>query len=93
MQELPALQQSYEAHNGAFEMLGIGTQRQDPDAAAFVEEGGYSWVFGWSDEAPRTYQVSAYPTTFFIDAKGTIMSKVIGGMSHEDFETELSKIL
>lgn len=93
MQELPAFQQSYTAHNGAFEMLGIGTKDRDPDAAAFVKKNGYSWVFGFSEEAVTTYSVAGFPTTVFIDSKGNIKSSIMGGMTHEAFEAELKKIL
>lgn len=93
MGELPSFQQSYNEHGGAFEILSVGSSAQDPNAPTYVADKGYNWDFVYSDEALRTYNVRSIPFTLFINSNGEIVGEKLGGMSHTEFEKQLSQIL
>ena len=53
--------------------------------ARFLEENGYTYP-ALMDEAGQTagdYYITAFPTTFMIDAQGNIFGYVTGGISEE----------
>ena len=39
------------------------------------------------------YGITGIPATFFYDRKGQLVDQVVGGMSREQFEERLGKIL
>jgi len=64
-------------------------------AKEHVEEAGYSFevVFDTKGEAIYTYEITSFPTTFFIDARGTLMAKGSGMLSAESLEQGIELIL
>jgi peroxiredoxin len=82
--EMPALEvihQEFES-SGLF-LLAVNATDQDDinQAAAFVDELGLTFPILIDEEGKmgRLYQVSAMPSTFFINPDGTIEEVVIGG--------------
>ncbi|MDQ6418274.1 redoxin domain-containing protein [Paenibacillus sp. LHD-117] len=48
------------------------------------------------DEARKTersYALRQYPTTFFVKADGTLMEAVVGGMTEEDIDKRIERLL
>lgn len=82
--EMPAMQRVYEAYQSeGLEILAVNSTSQDTrqDALAFAESLGLRFPILFDDEGQvaRLYQVTALPTTFFIDSQGIIQDVVIGG--------------
>ena len=82
--EMPALEKTYvEYRDKDLVILGINGLYQDSRQAVAKFTGDYGLSFPiLADEqgmASKAYQVSALPTTFFIDANGIIQDIVIGG--------------
>ena len=81
---MPAIQAVYQAYqNEGLLILAVNTSNQDDltDAKAFVTSLQLTFpiYFDTTGNAQDTYNVSALPTTFFIDRDGIIRSVVIGG--------------
>jgi thiol-disulfide isomerase/thioredoxin len=90
--ELPEFAEVYKAKGSQFQLVGIASD-DSKDAEGFVKQNGYSWTFGKSAEAYRLYQIDAIPLTLFIDRKGNLIDKSVGGMQKAEFEEKLAKII
>ncbi len=53
------------------------------DAKNVIESAGYSFpvFYDTNSEAASTYSVSAFPTTYFIDAEGYLIAKAVGAIN------------
>ena len=83
--EMPLLQDAAKAFAGRATILGVAT-KDDPDAARrFMDEIGISYpnVFDVSGEIRVALRLSAYPTTYFFNAKGELWARVTGGISEQ----------
>ena len=62
---------------------------------AFVEEGGYSWVFlmDTTGEVDARYGIRPIPTSFFLDKKGIIRAAAIGAMTAAGMEANLARAM
>ncbi len=82
--EMPALQRVYEDYQGRVVVVGVNVTVAEAGVdtvRGFLQEMGITFPV-WLDvkgEASDTYRVTSLPTTFFIDAQGTICEVVIGG--------------
>lgn len=82
--EMPAMQEMYHQYQANdFEILAINTTYQDqPDQVeSYIQELGLTFpvLFDLNGEVANRYQVSALPTSFFIQPDGTIQEIIIGG--------------
>jgi len=78
--DLDAVHQRYSAQGLTF--LGVDIVQDDwDDAMAFVKEFGitYPMVRDVSGTVTATYQIVNLPTTYFIDRKGIIRDRYVGG--------------
>ena len=87
-EEMPALQRVYRDYQDqGVVILGLNSTSQDTRDAAlsFAAEQGLSFpiLLDEGGEATRLYKVRALPTTFFIDAQGTIQEVIAGGPMSE----------
>ncbi len=95
--EMPALQRVHEAYEGRIVVVGVHMTVADTveRARAFVQERGLTFPI-WLDvqgRASETYNVVSLPTTFFIDARGTICEVVVGGpMAEALLRTRVAKL-
>lgn len=99
-EEMPALQESWAAHQGddvVFVGVGAKNDKQD-EAEAFVEEYGITYPVGrdveggddLSGATEMAYGVRLYPATFFITPEGMINQIVFGPMETDDLETYIA---
>jgi cytochrome c biogenesis protein CcmG/thiol:disulfide interchange protein DsbE len=87
-EEMPALKRVYRDYQDqGVVILGLNSTSQDTREAAlsFAAEQGLTFpiLLDEGGEATRLYQVRALPTTFFIDAQGTIQEVIVGGPMSE----------
>ena len=92
--EMPDIQKLYESYGGAEDAEvvilavatpGIGGEQDESGVIAFLEENGYTYPVAMdpTGEVLRNYGISAFPTTFMIDAQGNVFGYVPGAMSGE----------
>ena len=99
-EEMPALQASWEAHQGDdVVFVGVGAKNdKQGDAEAFAAEYGITYPIGrdteggdnLSGEAEKGYGVRLYPATFFITPDGMINEIVFGAMDTDRLETSIA---
>lgn len=88
--EMPEIQKLLPKYHDRIQFIGVSHGSEDTvdKAKAFVEEGGYTWLFvhDAAADAAASYQVQSIPTSFFIDREGVIRSIHIGSMDGEKLE-------
>jgi cytochrome c biogenesis protein CcmG, thiol:disulfide interchange protein DsbE len=82
--EMPALQEAYQMYQGqGLVVLGVNMTSQDTEAnaRAFIQKLGLTFpvVLDREGKAASAYQLTALPSTYFIDREGIIQAVVIGG--------------
>ena len=98
-QELPHFAEAYAEYGDrvAFLMVDLtdGQQETEEDVRAFMTEQGYVFPVYYDTEAEGAYAygVSAIPTTYFINADGTVHSYQIGALTRELLYDSLVKLL
>jgi thiol-disulfide isomerase/thioredoxin len=99
-EEMPALQESWEAHQGDdVVFVGVGARNDDQaDAEACAEEYGITYPIGRDTEGGDTlsgateqaYGIRGYPATFFITPDGMINEIVFGPLDTGRLETSIA---
>jgi peroxiredoxin len=99
-EEMPALQASWEAHQGDdVVFVGVGAKNdKQGDAEAFAEEYGITYPIGrdtqggdkLSGAIENDYGVRLYPATFIISPDGMINQIVFGALNTDDLETYIA---
>ncbi|MGN0329649.1 MAG: cytochrome c biogenesis protein CcdA [Kineothrix sp.] len=95
--EMPEIQEIYEdygSNQGDVIILGVaspdyGQEGSQEDIAAFMEENSYTYPVAMDVGGLISYEygVSAYPTTFMIDADGNVFGYVSGQITKEIMES------
>ena len=80
--EMPEFNAVYEELGGEVTFLMVHVGAAVDDGKEKVTEGGYTFpvVFDTESVAAYTYGVSAYPTSYFIDADGNLQAYYVGAM-------------
>ena len=97
--EMPHFQAAYEEYGEElhFVMVNMAAAFGDTraEAAAVLEEGGYTFPVYYDDlaECAYGYGVSGIPVTIFIDSSGNIVSSRVGMMNEADLERRILTIL
>ena len=83
--EMPEFNAAYERLGGEVTFLMVHEGAAVDDGKAKVTEGGYTFpvVFDVDGSAGSIYGITAYPTTFFIDAEGNLQAYYMGAMDGE----------
>lgn len=92
--EAPDLVAFAAAHPEA-SFVGVAVNDERADTEAFVGKYGvvYPVVYDPEGGTGNDWGVSGIPTTFFLDAQGTIKDTIVGAASREQFEASLQKAL
>ena len=80
--EMPEFNAVYEELNGEVTFLMVHEGAAVDDGKEKVTEGGYTFpvVFDADSSAGNLYGITAFPTTFFIDAEGNLQAYYMGAM-------------
>jgi peroxiredoxin len=91
--EMPAMQKFHEEMGNDVKILAVNIDPQ-LNVQGFVDEMGttFSIPLDENDEVNSLYQVISIPTTFFIDTKGVIKQKHIGGMTYDNMKKYVSQL-
>jgi cytochrome c biogenesis protein CcmG, thiol:disulfide interchange protein DsbE len=92
--EIPALEDLSRKYDGKAVVLAVNVQEDPAVVLGFVREYGmtYPVVLDPRAEIARAYQVIAFPTTFFIDARGVIVEVESGSASDAYLQTRLQEL-
>lgn len=92
--EAPDLVAFAAAHPEA-SFVGVAVNDERADTEAFVDKYGivYPVVYDAEGGTGDDWGVTGIPTTFFLDAQGTIKDTIVGAASREQFEASLQKAL
>lgn len=96
--EMPDIQKLYEAYGDAEDaevvILAVATpnvsgESDEAGVIAFLEENGYTYpvVMDPTGQVLYDYGITAFPTTFMIDAEGNVFGYVPGAMSAETMQS------
>ncbi|MBN1371985.1 MAG: redoxin domain-containing protein [Anaerolineaceae bacterium] len=96
--EMPAFQrvyQEYESHG--LVILAVDAIQQDSldDVRLFVSNNALTFpiLLDERSEVLSTYQISAFPSTFFVDQEGVIRKVVIGAVSEPLLRSQVEEML
>ncbi|MEY2195562.1 redoxin domain-containing protein [Neobacillus sp. BF23-41] len=91
--EMPAMEQFSKKMEKDIVILAINIDPQ-LDVQGFVDENKITFPIPLDadDKVNETYQVLSIPTTYFIDSKGVIQNKYVGGMKLEDMKDFTNKL-
>ena len=89
--EMPNVKEQYAKYaDKGFEIIGISEDRSKPTMDEFVQKEGMKWpVFRDQTRIASLYGVTMIPTTFIIDAEGTVVAKDLRG---DDLGEQLAKL-
>ncbi len=83
--EMPAFQQKYQELGDEIQFLMVNMTAYDTqaDAQALLNANGYTFpvLYDLNGAAGRAYGVISFPTTYFIDADGNLITGAIGAIS------------
>ena len=102
--EMPDIQALYETYGSeedsevvilAVATPGVGGEEDEAGVIAFLEENGYTYpvVMDPTGQVLYDYGISAFPTTFMIDADGNVFGYVPGAMSGEIMQSIIDQTL
>ena len=82
-------------HDRGLEILAINVHQDAPTAARFVQRLGISYqvLLDQQGKTAAAYQVIGLPTTYIVDRKGVISTKIVGESSAELFVQLIEKLL
>ncbi|MDE2724673.1 MAG: redoxin domain-containing protein [Gemmatimonadota bacterium] len=85
--EMPAMQKLQNTMGDSIQIVGIDVRETRSQVLHFVTGYGYTWTFvlDSTGEVNNAYEVTGYPTSYFIDAKGVIVRKLNGYQNYGTF--------
>ena len=91
---MPALQAAFEKFGDRVSFVGINTQDSPEIASSFVEDIGvtYKILRDPNGESVVANGVSTFPTTFFVNAAGTIIKQIAGELTADDITAALKEL-
>ena len=92
--EMPALQAAFEKFGDRVSFVGINTQDSPDVARSFVKDIGvtYEILRDPNGDSIVANGVSIFPTTFFVNAAGTIIKQVSGELTADDIEAAFTEM-
>ncbi|PZD93488.1 thiol-disulfide oxidoreductase [Paenibacillus sambharensis] len=96
VKEMPEFQNQYDKwHSKGLEILAINLSEDDITVRSFLRDFDLDYTILRDHEktVEKRYGLRSYPTTFFVAADGTIQDIFVGGMTEQDIDTRVEKLL
>ena len=95
VEEMPALQSQYEQWKSSnVVILGVNLNENLVTVKGFIRQHQITFpILLDYDQVRKTFKVTAYPTTFYIDSTGTIKDVFVGGMKESDILIRISDLI
>ncbi len=94
--EMPALERAAQRYAGHVDFVGVDEGEDAPTIQAFVDELGLTFPIALDQKqaiGADLYNVNGLPTTYFVDAEGTIRRIWMGEMNSIILEEGIAEIL
>ncbi|HEX2911870.1 MAG TPA: TlpA disulfide reductase family protein [Chloroflexia bacterium] len=94
-QELPFLAKTYAANKANYEIVGIDVGEEEPLVRLKVREFNLTYMnlIDRTQKVASTFQVNAFPSSFFIDKNGVVRAIKLGALDEQSLPSLLSKIV
>jgi len=92
--EMPALQAAFAQYGEQVNFVGINTQDSPEIVSSFVQDIGvtYRILRDPNGKSVVANGVSTFPTTFFVNAAGTIIKQIAGELTADDISAALEEL-
>jgi len=92
--EMPALQAAFTQYGEQVNFVGINTQDSPEIASSFVQDIGvtYRILRDPNGKSVVANGVSTFPTTFFVNAAGTIIKQIAGELTADDISAAFEEL-
>ena len=92
--EMPALQAAFAQYGEQVNFVGINSQDSPEIASSFVQDIGvaYRILRDPNGKSVVANGVSTFPTTFFVNAAGTIIKQIAGELTADDITAALKEL-
>ena len=95
--EMPAFERVYREYSRGLVILAVNAFQQDilEDVRLFVNNNALTFpiLLDERSEVLSTYQISAFPSTFFVDHEGVIRKVVMGAVSEPLLRSQVEEML
>lgn len=93
IQEMPDMQKLSD-ENEDLVVLAVDVMEDEEKVRTYIEEGGYDFevILDEKGDLAKTYLISAYPTTYFVDKEGILLGRVPGMMTWPQMNDILDNI-
>lgn len=83
--QMPGFNNVYEQLDGEVLFLMVNAGESEDTVREYLSQKDYTFpvLLDTAGEAVKTYGISAFPTTFFIDAEGNLITYAIGALDEE----------
>lgn len=87
-EEMPDIEKMKEKYGNDLTIIAVSSAESKDTVAAFLQEYSYTFSIYLDEDSSisRTYQLSAIPTSYFIDEDGIIQQKSVGAIDFESME-------
>lgn len=91
--EMPDLQK-LDKENDDLVVLAVNVMEKKETVEKYIEKGKYEFevLLDEDGEVARTYLISGFPTSYFVDEDGILLGGVPGYMTHEQMDSILKSI-
>jgi peroxiredoxin len=91
---MPNIEKYVEKYPGRFYVLAVNADEARFDVEQFVQDMGLTFeiLLDPGGKIQESYQIQAYPTSYFVDAKGVIRAQHVGLLSEDQLADYLYQV-
>lgn len=92
--EMPLLEAAFKDSQGKLVVIGVNYAESPDKVSSFVRQAGITFPIALDQEGivAERYQVSGYPTTFFVNAEGTLVARHLGQLNQSILDAYLQDL-
>ena len=93
--QTPVLNKAYEQYHEQIHFISISVNESQEKVQEYINKMGINFPIGLDGNTlvAQAYQVSGFPTTFFLDKDGGIIAKHVGQLKEDSISDYISDLL